>query len=457
MQVWEEFVALQEIELGAETVRKWLKTLKIMRFDAANLYLEATDAFHVLWFEEHIRKKVQASLFNQNKRRLKVHLSIAGKPSQIEKPKRKKEAAEEQKAPVVQPLIFDALDPLATFEHFVVTESHEVPYKLLKQLGMPEYMQQPALYNPIFLCGPAGCGKTHLLKATSHFLRSKGLSVIYARAETFTEHVVSAIRASNMSLFRQSYRNADVLIIDDVHSLEKKWATQEELFHTFNTLHLSGKQIILSANSLPNELSSIEPRLISRFEWGIVLPIPQLSKIDLKRILEMKCRLLDFPLHASILDFFVENFSNPTSICRALEALILRVHLKRTEISLTSTQLTTAFIQHQLKDLLIEERDIALSPEKIVKQVADYFGIRAEDILGKAKSREYVLPRQIAMYICRIHLQLPFTQIGEYFSKDHSTVMASVKRVEQGIDQTDAAMATPLHFILKQLRTSRSQ
>lgn len=464
MEAWENFLSEQEAELGADTVRKWLRTLKVARFDAGNLHLQANDSFQVMWFEEHIRKKVQNSFFNNNKRPIKVHLFLDENNTSIKEKKPSSSSKIKKEIPESSlnsrfTIFFDQLDPLCTFQHFVGSNANPLPQKFLYQLtGYDPTTQsfvrqkEPAVtFNPVYLYGIPGVGKTHLLMATAQALFEHNLSVVYVRAETFTEHVVTAIRAGEMSLFRYSYRNADVLIVDDVHLFSKKWATQEELFHTFNALHLAGKQIILSSNCPPSELAFIEPRLISRFEWGIVLPIEPLSKEDRAKMLKVKASALNYSIGMHIAEFFLDTFtSSSKALCRALEALILRTHLNPTSRHLSPTQLTVPFVQHLLSDLILEEQQNALNPAKVVQHVATFFGIRPEDILGKAQSRDCVLPRQLAMHLCRNQLKLPYAKIGDLFSKDHSTVMTSVKLIQKGLDNNDASIQGPIQSILKQ-------
>lgn len=455
MKVWESFLEQQEGELGLETVHKWLRPLKIVRFDAANLYLEAKDAFHVLWFEEHIRPKVMTQLVNGNQKRIKVHLSVPG-----EVPKKRRSSSNHE-APTLSKfaLTFDQLDPQCTLENFVMTEANLLPFKLLCKITgydpassrLLSETSELATFNPIFLHGSSGTGKTHLLMAAAHALRSRGLNVIYVRGETFTDHVVSAIRAGEMSQFRQTYRNSDVLIIDDADIFSRKTATQEELFHTFNALHLGNKQIFLSAHSPPGELQLIEPRLISRFEWGIVLPLDPLKREEVGQLLEKKTRALQFPLHPKAIAFLIETFASGTkSLHRALQALMLRSHLNPQQHQ-TSTQLTIPQIRHALADLILEEEQAVLTPSRIIQVVAEYFGIRSEDILGKAQTRDCVLPRQVAMFLCRSELKLSYVKIGEIFSRDHSTVMSSVKAIQKGVDKDVREISSPYHTILKKL------
>ncbi len=455
MKAWENFLALLEIELGVETVRKWLRPLKVLRFDACNLYLEARDSFQGLWFEEHIRQKAKARLVSYSNKPIKVHLTVANAPLPSKQTKTKVEQEADTPTPPFA-LNFDNLDLHFTLPNFLPLSSNELPCKVLweatgydpQTLTCNPAKRQLALFNPLYLYGPSGCGKTHLLMAVAHTLRQQGLNAIYTRTETFTEHVVSAIRAGEMSLFRQAYRNIDLLLIDDAHVFSRKSATQEELFHTFNTLHLAGKQIILAANCPPSELQYIEPRLVSRFEWGIVLPLAPPNEAEKLDILMTKAHVLHFDLKPKIAQYLIETFkSGNKALIRALEALILRTQQART----TGAALTLLTARQHLNDLINREEKLALTPEKVIQTVAESFGIKPEDILSKAQSRDCVLPRQIAMHICRQQLKLPFMKIGDLFERDHSTVMSSVKLVQKNLDTIDSTVTPTYHSILKQL------
>ncbi len=453
MQAWEQFLQQQETELGAETVQKWLRSLKVQRFDACNLYLEAKDSFQALWFEEHIRGKAQAKLVNGNNKRIKIHLTVANTSPNPKKNRVPNKKSKEAKPAAFQ-LTFDELDPNCLFQHFVVSPDNQLTHKFLCELAGLSIPATTSLgtFNPIYLYGPTGCGKTHLLMSLTQTFRAQGLRSIYVRAELFTDHVVTAIRAGEMSTFRQAYRNTDVLLVDDIHVFSRKGATQEEFFHTFNTLHLEGKQIILTANCAPQELQLIEPRLVSRFEWGIVLPLKQLvTPEDLKHLLQAKSQALHFFLPSKVLDFLLETFtSNPKALIKAFEALALRLHLDPHH---TLQNLTLTAAKTLLSDLLIEEQKSALTSPKIIQAVAEHYGIRLEDILGKSQTRECALPRQLAMHLCREKLKMPFMKIGDLFSRDHSTVMASVKYIQKSLEEDHRDITGAWHAILKKLQS----
>lgn len=439
MKAWEQFLNEQQQELGEETVDKWLRTLKILHFDACNLYLEASNSFQAIWFEEHMRTKVQRGLFNNNQKHIKVHLTVADLPHN----KHSKRSVENGQQASSFQLTFDTLNPAYRFEHFIPLEGSLLPYKLLlKQIEQEGKERDPewVSFNPIFLHGASGTGKTHLLMAMAHQLRESGKKVIYVRAETFTDHLVSAIRSGSTRSFRDLYRQTDALLIDDIQVFARRAATQEEFFHTFNALHLLNKQIILTANCSPGELQGIEPRLVSRFEWGIVLSLAAPTAEEVRKILEAKCKAMQFKLHSHVKAFLVETFSKTTkSLIGALEALILRAHLHHSP----AFPLTLQHAKHYLSDLVEAEQKRELTPQQILHQIALYYGLPIDDILGKSQSRECTQPRQMAMYLCRQLLKMPFAKIGELFKRDHSTVMSSVRRIEKEVElgKSDLAAA----------------
>ncbi len=451
MEAWENFLKLLEADLGEATVLKWLHPLKIIRFDACNLYLEATDSFQINWFEEHIRPRVLSSLYNNNKKKIKIHLTVAKKelPGTAENTQIKI-ASKHNALPQQEELTFDTIDPYFTFEQFIEPSDAPLPFKLLSMLNSKETPP----FNPIYLYGESGKGKTHLLMAAATHLRKQGLNVVYARAETFTEHVVAAIRAGEMRAFRQAYRNVDALLIDDVQVFARKAATQEEFFHTFNTLHLAGKLIVIAGDCPPQALSNIEPRLISRFEWGIVLPMGSLDQSELQKMIEKKAKAMNCPLSQEMITFLLETFpSNTKSLTRALQALILRTHLDESNYHLPVRNVTTHQAKVLLNDLITEEQKFKLTPPKILQHVCEHSGLLLDELLGKAQSREKVLHRQIAMYFCRKELKLSYIKIGEIFSKDHSTVMSSVKLIQTSIDNGKRDIIDPVESIRKRLRS----
>lgn len=454
MQAWQKFLTALESDLGADTVQKWLRPLKVIHFDAGNLYLEAVDSFQITWFEEHIRAKARKHLVNNNFNPIKIHISS----SSLEDQSNELVALDETKnTPPLKPhfeLVVDTLDPSARLEDFIVSETSKMVFEIIASLsGIRQNSTFPVelgQFNPIYMYGPSGSGKSHLLMALTTALQKNGISARYVKMETFTENVVAAIRSGNMQDFRKSYRLVDVLLVDDVHILSKKTATQEEFFHTFNTLHTIGKQIILSAHSAPMFLQDIEPRLISRFEWGITLPLGILNREELKAMIEKRLILLGFPLSTRSIDFLLDTFSSHLkSLHKAIDALVLRAHSSK--IKTKSTALQEKDITDILHDLIAQTQRNVLNPQKIVQIVAECYGIKSEDVLGKSQSHECTLPRQIAMFMCRNKIKMPFTHIGQFFRRDHSTVISSVNLIKEKEESNDQELLTTLRQISKKI------
>jgi len=416
MRAWEEFLQGQVKELGSEAIDKWAKPLKVVHYDAGNLYLEAQDSFQLSWFEEHLRSPIKHSFKNNNQRPIKVHLSLANAPA----PKNKK---------IWKPVLHlapDGLDPGCQFDTYFPGSTNQISFSLLKDA------LEKLSYNPIYLHGPEGIGKSHLLMASAFYLTSLKKHCFYVKAGTLTNHIVAAMRTGAMQKLRDFYRQHDVLLVDDIHQLAHRSATQEELFHTFNTLHMAGKQIILAGSRLPSLLEGIEPRLTSRFEWGLVLPFQPLSAQERKEFLRQKIEQKQLPLSEATEAFLLQQLPTVKSLQRALETL----HQRKDKND-----------QTWIAPLLEELRRKALTPEKIVRMTAEIFEIRADDILGRSHSQEYSLPRQVAIYLCRSMLKMPFLKIADIFSRDHSTVMTSVKNIEKKIGEHDETVLSTLNLI----------
>ena len=388
MHAWLDFLKKQEAILGKQVIEQWLLPLKTVHFDSGNLYLEAKDSFQILWFEEHIRPILKSQFINNNFRPIKVHLTVSG-ASELPKPSKYSHREKGQINPPID-FHFDPLDPSMTMENFVPGDANQLVFRLFSELiletavrdgkvmqdfdsesfkssdshsrlvkgslllsdsGSKDCVNLPSptavsrliasksgsKFNPIYIWGGSGCGKTHLLTALTHAFRKQGVNALYARAETFTEHVIAAIRGSEMQSFRKAYRHVDVLLIDDVHAFSRKDATQEEFFHTFNTLHTSFRQIILSSKCPPALLEEIAPRLVSRFEWGINVHFENLAGKDLKNVLLKRCTALHFPLSDEVAEDLVKLFPSSKSLNRALDALVLRCHLNKNTASHTDT------------------------------------------------------------------------------------------------------------------------
>jgi chromosomal replication initiator protein len=282
-------------------------------------------------------------------------------------------------------------------------------------------------YNPLFLYGGVGLGKTHLMQAISHeILRQKpSARILYLSAEKFLNDLINGIKSERMHEFRRRYRELDVLLVDDVQFIAGKEATQEEFFHTFNALHESQRQIVLSCDAPPKEISSLEERLRSRFEWGLIADIQPPD-------LEMKVAILRKKAEEE--KVFIPNdvalyiAASVKSNIRELEGRVNRV---LAFASLTGNPLTLDLAKETLKDMVVSD-DRKATPAEILKAVASHYGIRVSDLKAKSNTKTIAFPRQIAMYLCRELTQLSFPEIGRLFNdKHHSTVMHSVEKIHR--------------------------
>jgi len=427
MKVWEDFLQTQVKTLGSEAIDKWAKSLKVVFFDAGNLYLEAQDSFQMGWFEEHLRPQIRQSFRNNNQRLIKVHLSMAGAAS----PKDKKIWK-----PILN-LVQDTVNPSCRLETYFPGQTNLTSFSLLKE------SLEKMIYNPIYLHGPSGSGKTHLLMAAFAYLTEQKKKCFYVTASTLTNHIVAAMRTGGMQKLRELYRQHDVLLVDDVHQLAHRSATQEELFHTFNTLHVAGKQIILAGSGLPSLLDGIEPRLTSRFEWGLVLPLQALTVEEQKEFCQYRAKEKKLDLSKEAEEFLLNNLTSVKSLQTALDSIGLRKG---------KNEISVPLIQKWIEPLLEDQKRKALTPEKVIQATAETFEIPAADILGRSQNQGCSLPRQVAMYLCRLMLKMPYLKIAAVFSRDHSTVMTSVKCIEKKIEEQDDSMLSTMNSIKSKLK-----
>src|SRR3954467_94617 len=323
----------------------------------------------------------------------------------------------------VTPPAPSSFTPKYTFGSFVDGKSNEFASAAAKRVA-----EKPAeSYNPLFLYGGVGLGKTHLLHAIGHEIqRSRPqLRVLYLAAEQFVNELINSIRFDRMPAFRERYRTIDVLMIDDVQFIANKERTQEEFFHTFNTLYTSQKQIILSSDSSPRNIPTLEERLRSRFEWGLIADIQPPDLETKVAILQRKASLEGVQLPEEVAEFIAQQVK---SNIRELEGLLTRVMAYS---SLTGKPLSPALARETLKDILPEEGKKPAAAE-IVKFVARHYDLKVSEIKSKSNSRQIVIPRQVAMYLCKRLTDLSYPEIGKLFNdKHHSTVMYSVETVDK--------------------------
>lgn len=305
-------------------------------------------------------------------------------------------------------------------------------------------------YNPLYLYGGAGLGKTHLMHSIGHFIleHNPDMKVLYVTSEQFTNEVIESIRsgnASKMTKFREKYRTVDVLLIDDVQFIIGKESTQEEFFHTFNVLHSAGKQIILSSDKPPKEMETLEERFRSRFEWGLIADIQPPDYETRMAILKKNAENYNKEINEEIFQYIATNIkSNIRELEGAFNKVIAYSKLNKVEINLSS-------VQEALKDIISPNEKKQITSGLIVEVVAEHFGITPEDIMSKRRNTEYVLPRQICMYLCRKYTDDSLQSIGKAVGKkDHTTVIHGIEKITEDIEKNDE-LKGKIDIIIKKL------
>jgi chromosomal replication initiator protein len=336
-----------------------------------------------------------------------------------------------------------SLNPRNTFETFVVGSNNQMAHAASMAVA-----QAPAqAYNPLFLYGETGLGKTHLMHAIGHTIirRNADARVAYLSTEKFTNEFIQALQENGLTKFRQRYRHADVLLLDDVQFLTGKERIQEEFFHTFNDLFESGKQIVLTSDRRASEIQKLESRLVSRFEWGLPADIQAPDFETRLAILRTKAQTLNCNLPETILAFIAQNI---TKNIRRLEGALLKVS---SYSALTSKPLDLATAERLLHDVLMEQAQNVLTIETIQKRVADHFQIRHSDMTSKRRPNNIAIPRQIAMYLARTLTKHSLQEIGDAFGgRDHGTVIHACKAVDNMMEQ-DASSRGSVEFLKTQL------
>ena len=341
------------------------------------------------------------------------------------------------------------LNPKYTFDTFVVGNNNKFAHAAALAVA-----ESPGkMYNPLFIYGGAGLGKTHLMHSIAHFVLSQqpDMKVIYVTSESFTNELIEAIRNGNntaITTFRERYRNVDVLLIDDIQFIIGKEATQEEFFHTFNELHGNKKQIIISSDKPPKEIETLEARLRSRFEWGILADISSPDYETRMAILHKKEEMDGYDIDNAVIEYIATNIkSNIRELEGALNKLVALSNLENREI-------TVDLAKEALKDIISPDQKRDVTPQLIIDTVAEHFHISPEDITSSKRSSEIVMPRQIVMYLCRHMLDIPLKSVGTYVGKrDHSTVIHGVNKIESEL-KTSETLRNTVDIITKKLNPS---
>jgi chromosomal replication initiator protein len=444
-KIWNSAREHLRSKLNNDTYNMWFAPLRACGIDGNNVMLEVANEFSGVWLKDNYLSLLQDAFAIAAGRQLQVKFKIAAgnapvsstatpAPVKIKTP----EPAHERQAN--SELHFN---PKNTFESFVVGNNNNFAYAAALAVA-----QAPGKsYNPLFLYGGVGLGKTHLLHAIGQHVsgNKKGARVAYLSSEKFTNEYIDGIQNNQLAKFRKKYRQTDVLLIDDIQFLAGKERIQEEFFHTFNALHESHKQIVLTCDRPASEIQGLEHRLVSRFEWGLVTDL-QPPDVEMRlAILQKKAQIMGVTLSDDIMNFLANRIR--TNV-RRLEGALIRV---ASYASLTGKKLTIEVVEGLLREILHEEGRYSINIEVIQKKVAEHFDIRLADMTSKRRPENIAFPRQIAMYLSRQMTESSLNTIGEaYGGRDHGTVLHACRLVKDRME-VDANVRQIVHYLEKQL------
>jgi chromosomal replication initiator protein len=466
--VWEQVLKSMEKEIIKPIFDTWIKSTIPLALTETTMEIGTPSQFIKDWIETRYSSTIQNTV--QYVLQKPVEIKFINLDMEVEKAQGDTQSGENILSAVNKPLIaatapnavvdnlttrrpvptaeeiFFSLNPKYTFETFVIGNSNRFAHAA--SLAVAEVPAK--VYNPFFIYGGVGLGKTHLMHAIGHRIKQNHphMKVLYISSEKFTNELINSIRDGNPESFRQKYRNIDVLLVDDIQFLSKKEHTQEEFFHTFNTLHEANKQIIISSDRPPREIPTLEDRLRSRFEWGLITDIQPPDLETRIAILRKKALIEGFTMPNDVMVFIASRIDNNI---RELEGALIRVIAYA---SLTNQSIDMNLATEALKDIFPNSRPKQVTMELIQQIVAVYFKIKQEDLIAKKRTRNVTYPRQIAMYLCRELTETSLPRIGEIFGgRDHTTVIHAHDKISRERNE-DAKLNNIIKEITKRIESA---
>ncbi len=426
--IWEKAQGLLRDEMSEPSFDTWISPLNVLKLRGDALYIDTTSDF----IKKHIL--------------MRYSMLITSAVSQAAGRSLRVEFVTPQEAETLFPRTDNtvtasfSLNPKYTFDTFVVGNSNR--FARAAALAVAEAPAEA--YNPLFIYGGVGLGKTHLMHAIGHRIREDypDKKLLYISSENFTNELITAIQQNKNAEFRNRFRNVDVLMVDDIQFIAGHNSTQEEFFHTFNTLHTAGKQIVISSDKPPKEIMRLEERLVSRFEWGLVADIQRPDLETRIAILRKKALSENLQVGDDVLELIAGRIE---SNIRELEGSLTRVVAFA---DLKGSPVTREVAEEALRDILAVKDPKRITCDAIKQAVADYYGIAAAELTAKRRSREVVIPRQVAMFLAREMTDLSLTQLGAAFQRDHSTILHACDKVAE-----DPAMTSILEDLRHAVRS----
>jgi len=423
-QAWQSVLGQLQMEMPRASFDTWVRDTKPLSYQDGTLTVGVRNAYARDWLESRLASTVSRLLVGIMNASVAVNFIVNGNDAEVIADEAPPSSGQpEPAAAYEQPARPSNMNPRYLFETFVVGSGNRLAHAACLAVA-----EKPArAYNPLFLYGGVGLGKTHLLHAIGNACHSRGLNVLYVSSEEFTNDMITAIRTHTNQAFREKYRSADVLLVDDIQFIAGKESTQEEFFHTFNTLHGQDKQIIVSSDRPPKSLNTLDERLRSRFEWGLTADIQPPDLETRLAILRSKAERSGRQVPDEILESVARRVQ---SNIRELEGALNRI---LAFADLSGVPLTSQLVDVALVDLLPQRSDV--QPEKIIELVAREWQTTVEALLGRDRSQKIAQPRQVAMYLMRKETDASLPQIGEVLGgRDHTTVMYAIEKIASDIE-----------------------
>jgi chromosomal replication initiator protein len=421
-QAWQAALGQLQMEMPKAAFDTWVKDAELLSYEDGSFTIGVKNAYARDWLENRLSSTVKRLLTGIMNRSIETRFVVW---QDLEEKVETQEIFQEKPEPAIE-YNATSLNGRYAFDSFVVGPSNRLAHAA--SLAVAENPSQA--YNPLFLYGGVGLGKTHLLHAIGNQCVHTGLSVLYVSSEEFTNDLINAIRSHTTQAFREKYRRIDILLIDDIQFIAGKESTQEEFFHTFNTLHGQDKQIVISSDRPPKAMVTLEERLRSRFEWGLTADIQPPDYETRVAILRSKAERTNFQIPEEIIGIIARKFQ---SNIRELEGALTRIVAYS---DLRGIPMTTKLIDSALADMLPHRTEV--QPEHIIETVAKAFGVSVERMIGRERTRQVAFPRQIAMYLLREEANISLPQIGEALGgRDHTTIMYGCDKISDLLETDD--------------------
>ncbi len=447
-EVWQQVLKALGKKAARPSFQSPLKQVQPRAFDEHGLELVAATEFARDWLEKRGRKAIEEALGRVTGQRLAVRFELGQMPLALEPdrdPPHRPVTRPARPTWEVEALASTPLNPRYTFDNFVVGKGNQ-----FAQAAALAVARNPARsYNPLFLFGGVGLGKTHLMQAIGHLAAQEhpSLRVEYVSGDTFTYHVVSSIREDRFGAFRKKYRSVDVWLVDDIQFIAARERTEAEFFHVFNTLYETGRQVVITSDRPPRELQIMDDRLRSRFEWGLIADLKPPDLETRVAILARKAQAEGVEMPEEVLRYIARMVK---SNIRVLEGALVTV---LAAASLTETEITLSLAAEQLRSHSVSAQDQPLSIGQIQQLVADHFNLSVPELVARTRKRQVVHARQIAMYLCRDLLHSSFPSIARAFGgKDHSTVIHACTKIETALQ--DPELRALVNELAARLRSS---